>query len=242
MLQLKYEQFLTKPSTQKTATMSQLLLVRHGQASFGKADYDQLSVQGGQQATWLGEHFDSISLDADLIVSGSLKRHQQTKANMLSTWSTNVDQKTMPDWNEFDFQQVVASYLSLHPNEKPSKNEPKEFFRLLKDALGAWSRDELSDALPESWLQFRERVARALEETMAHSANRIIVVSSGGTISVALGLVMDLSPEKIIDLNLQTRNTGVSEVFFNKKARYVAGFNSVPHLLHPERKKSITSA
>lgn len=222
--------------------MSQLILVRHGQASFGKANYDQLSEQGEQQAIWLGEHFNAISLKADLIVSGSLQRHQQTKNGMLAGWSPKAEEKTMPDWNEFDFQQVVASYLSLFPDEKPTSNQPKDFFRLLKNALSAWSKNQLSDTLPETWEQFNNRVTKALDTTLKEPHKNIVVVSSGGTISLALGLIMNLAPETIIDLNLQTRNTGLSEVFFNASSRYVAGFNSVPHLLSKERQHTITSA
>ena len=37
--------------------MAELYLVRHGQASFGAADYDRLSERGEQQSVWLGEYF-----------------------------------------------------------------------------------------------------------------------------------------------------------------------------------------
>ena len=36
--------------------MSELYLVRHAQASFGAANYDQLSDLGHQQSRWLGDH------------------------------------------------------------------------------------------------------------------------------------------------------------------------------------------
>jgi broad specificity phosphatase PhoE len=37
--------------------MGNLYLVRHGQASFGAADYDQLSELGQRQSVRLGEYF-----------------------------------------------------------------------------------------------------------------------------------------------------------------------------------------
>ncbi|MFP3608465.1 histidine phosphatase family protein, partial [Paraburkholderia sp. SIMBA_053] len=37
--------------------MAELYLVRHGQASLGADDYDQLSDAGEQQGIWLGEYF-----------------------------------------------------------------------------------------------------------------------------------------------------------------------------------------
>ena len=60
--------------------MGTLYLVRHGQASFGADDYDQLSPLGRQQAVRLGEYLrpklQGKPLEA--VLMGSLKRHRQT--------------------------------------------------------------------------------------------------------------------------------------------------------------------
>jgi broad specificity phosphatase PhoE len=37
-------------------TMSTLYMIRHGQASFGKSDYDKLSEKGERQAEYLAEY------------------------------------------------------------------------------------------------------------------------------------------------------------------------------------------
>ena len=63
--------------------MGQLYLVRHGQASFGKANYDELSRLGEQQAYWLGEYFQSLSLNFDRVVTGTLQRQQDTAKHLL---------------------------------------------------------------------------------------------------------------------------------------------------------------
>lgn len=42
--------------------MSELYLVRHAQASFGAANYDQLSDLGHRQSRWLGEHLKNAML------------------------------------------------------------------------------------------------------------------------------------------------------------------------------------
>ncbi len=65
--------------------MSQLFLVRHGQASFGAANYDQLSALGYQQSAWLGEHFAELGIQFSRIVTGTLARQQQTAASILET-------------------------------------------------------------------------------------------------------------------------------------------------------------
>ena len=43
--------------------MGNLYLVRHGQASFGAADYDNLSELGHRQSVRLGEYFAGKGLD-----------------------------------------------------------------------------------------------------------------------------------------------------------------------------------
>ena len=59
-----------------------LWLVRHGQASFGKSDYDNLSELGHEQAYLLGKDLARRGVTPELLVSGSMKRHRQTLAEM----------------------------------------------------------------------------------------------------------------------------------------------------------------
>ena len=58
--------------------MGRLVLVRHGQASYGQADYDRLSPTGEQQARALGPTLAGLGLDALFV--GPLRRQQQTAA------------------------------------------------------------------------------------------------------------------------------------------------------------------
>ena len=63
--------------------MGRLLLVRHGQASFGADDYDALSELGHEQARVLGESFARRGIRPELVLSGSLRRHEGTVAGIL---------------------------------------------------------------------------------------------------------------------------------------------------------------
>ena len=55
--------------------MAQFHLIRHGQASFGAANYDKLSQLGHQQARWLGEYYRARGETFDALVTGDLVRH-----------------------------------------------------------------------------------------------------------------------------------------------------------------------
>ncbi len=63
--------------------MGKLYLVRHGQASFGAADYDNLSDLGRQQSQRLGEYWRSKGQTFDAILVGTLNRHAQTLESIL---------------------------------------------------------------------------------------------------------------------------------------------------------------
>ena len=58
--------------------MSILHLVRHGQASFGAEDYDNLSPKGIQQSIELGKALAKQQSTFDHIIVGPHRRHIQT--------------------------------------------------------------------------------------------------------------------------------------------------------------------
>ena len=58
--------------------MAELLLVRHGQASFGAADYDKLSELGVEQSRALGRWWSSCQLQVDSLMAGTMRRHRET--------------------------------------------------------------------------------------------------------------------------------------------------------------------
>ena len=58
--------------------MGTLYLVRHGQASFGAANYDQLSPLGQRQCLRLGEYFRAKGRRFGTLISGTLMRQRQS--------------------------------------------------------------------------------------------------------------------------------------------------------------------
>src|SRR5438874_7882519 len=58
--------------------MGVLLLVRHGQASLGTADYDRLSDVGRRQAQVTGARLARTDLAVDRVVSGALTPQRDT--------------------------------------------------------------------------------------------------------------------------------------------------------------------
>ena len=58
--------------------MGVVLLVRHGQASFGADDYDVLSETGWEQARLLGAWLAARGVAPDVVVRGGMRRHRET--------------------------------------------------------------------------------------------------------------------------------------------------------------------
>lgn len=224
--------------------MSELLLVRHAQASYGSGDYDRLSELGHRQARWLGEYFRSRDLAFDRVICGRMVRHRETVEGIFQGMAQpSAAPDTDPCWNEFDFEAIVGAFLDQFPGERPAPDAPTgSFAHVLRGALEAWTEDRLAAQLPERWQQFAERVQRGLAATTAGAADarRILVVSSGGAIATALSHVLGAPASAMVHMNLQLRNSSVSHLYFTARALHFSGFNHAPHLEQPDRAGSVT--
>lgn len=218
--------------------MSNIYLVRHGQASFGAANYDQLSELGYQQSRWLGEYFEQQGIHFNRIVSGGQQRHLQTTESICSSLSQATPIETMDGFNEFNFNALLAAYLERFPEKKPDPQETDRnvFYRLLIKSIYAWSEDALGDELPESWQQFKDRVQQSLEAVQnTDGESNTLVVSSGGAISLATALILDAPVNSMISLNLQLRNTGVCRLRCINSRINLFSYNEMAHLDQHDR-------
>ena len=223
--------------------MSEFYLVRHGQASFGAKNYDKLSDLGHQQARWLGEYFTSRDIIFSQAFMGDMVRHRETTQGILDGLSQSPVVTIDTGFNEFNFKNIGDSYLALNPQSSlPENPKPADFYRLLKLAMHAWSEDLLpKDTLEESWGDFKDRVQRALQAACQQNSDKpILIVSSGGAISMLMSLVLGLDAKQVIELNMQVRNTSISHFFFNESNIRLSSFNNIPHLDSPDRLDSIT--
>ena len=98
------------------------------------------------------------------------------------------------------------------------------------------------EALP-SYTEFVRGVTGALDHVRAnHHGQNVLLVSSGGPISTAVGHVLGLSPEATIELNLRIRNSAVTEFQFNPKRHTLLSYNTLPHLDRAEFRDWMTYA
>lgn len=227
--------------------MGTLYLVRHGQASFGSDDYDQLSDMGQRQSVQLGRYWAERGLVFDAVITGTLRRHQQTWAGIAEGAGLSHEPLAWAGLNEYDSEAVIRA-IHPHPLQKPrSATEAPELyrhhFRLLRDGLAQWMAGTVSPQGMPSYTEFVRGVTGALDHVRAnHHGQNVLLVSSGGPISTAVGHVLGLSPEATIELNLRIRNSAVTEFSISPKRLMLQTFNTLPHLNEVEHAPLITHA
>ena len=214
--------------------MSRILLVRHGQASFGAADYDNLSPTGHEQSRVLGAALTARGITADVVVAGEMKRHAQTAAAVLDGSGWSADMAVDACWNEFDHVQVLA--VHDQPTTIEGETEKVAFQRWFEEATLHWTSGEHDASYDESFTAFASRVdaslARLADELPRKST--AVVLTSGGPIAwAAASLLADDNRARTdlwLRLNPVSINTGVSTVVCGASGTTLVTFNAHDHL------------
>ena len=220
--------------------MANLYLIRHGQASFGADDYDQLSDLGIEQAILTGEHL-RRKMDAPCaIYSGTMTRHLETAEHSLKAFAdTGLSNMTStPLWNEYDHQVILAALDSRFATPKGIKTylaqqtDGKAALKhMFTDAISRWIGGEHDADYAESWPQFKKRIATALNEVIEASAGQqnVLVYTSGGAISYVLLALQGLADGRFLQTNWTLANCGVTKLVVNPNRQWVATMNEHCH-------------
>lgn len=213
------------------STMGTLYLVRHAQASFGAADYDQLGAMGQHQSRRLGQWFRAQGMRFDAVLTGTLRRHRQTLVGIEDGLQKQLDALALPSLNEYDSAAIVRA---IHPGPlaKPeSPEQVRQHFRLLREGLRQWMAGATQPSGMPAHAEFVAGVVGALAHVRTHHADAtVLVVSSGGPIASAIGHVLELAAPAVIEINLHIRNSALSEFKIGPKRLTLISFNTLPHL------------
>ncbi len=214
--------------------MAELLVIRHGQASFGEDDYDRLSELGHRQSALLGKTLRDAGWVPERLITGTLRRQRET----LTSMGFADTPETHAGWNEYDFHDLLAVHFD---GEVPDqvRHDRKAHFRTLREVIYGWQAGGLAQAR-ESWVQFAARVADACAFARASPARRVLVISSGGPIGQLVAATLEAPPSQMVALNLQVKNTAMTRFFFSKSAFILHEFNSAPHFADPAGARLMT--
>jgi len=181
--------------------MAELIIIRHGQASFGAANYDKLSDLGHAQSALVGQALKTRNWTPDRIVIGGQVRHRETLEGMgFTSGEIEVD----AGFNEYDFHDLL---LARYDGNVPDLilGDRKTHFRTLRETVGG-----LPNA-SESWIDFTTRIENALVKATREGAEKVMVVSSGGVIGQITADTVGGPAKMMMTLNLQIKNTAINK-------------------------------
>lgn len=219
--------------------MGQIYLVRHGQASFGAANYDQLSALGYEQARLLGQWYAKRRQGFDKVVTGGMARHRQTAETCMGELPPlNAEWITDEDFAEFDHDEVllrhcpefgdaVAFKALLAQHVDPSR----ALEQLFQAAMQRWMRGGHDDDYSETWPAFRRRCVRALQRLDTDSRQQpTIVFTSGGVIASLMQHLLGLQDAQVAELNWTLANCGVTKILQRPGQFTLNYLNNYAHL------------
>ena len=210
--------------------MSQITLVRHGQANTQARDevsYDKLSPLGWQQAEWLGAHQRATRHTHERVFAGTLTRHLETARGM----GVDKDIVQDPRLNEIEYFTMATLLEEQHGLTVPQDREG--FAGHLPKLFAAWREGRIENP-PESWSEFEDRVRDVLKE-IASDPGSALVVTSGGWISMAMAQAMALDTQSMARIALAIMNTSMHRLHTIGDHLCPVLFNAVPHLEAPDR-------
>ena len=233
--------------------MSNLFIVRHGQASFLEPDYDRLSKKGEAQARLLGDYWTKKPLIFDLVYSGPRRRQKETARIVGEAYREAglpwPDPVVAREFDEFQAEAVLASTLprlvetdervrDLHlafQDARGTDERFKTFQRVFEVVIGRWARGELAVPDLEPWPDFCVRVQRGLAQLCdnGHRGRRIAVFSSGGPVGVAMKKALDLDTGATLKTAWMVANGAFTEFLFSPGRFTLHSYNAYPHLTDP---------
>lgn len=210
--------------------MGLLLLVRHGQASFGADDYDVLSETGWEQGRvlgrWLAEH-GPAPVSA---VHGGMRRHRETwEAMALGGLDATVDE----DWAEFDHLAVLARHAEVTGVTTGPDADRRAFQEHFEVATGHWTTAGADGGYPEPYDDFVARARRALAAAAGLPGPAAVVTSGGVIAALAASLVVPEGGEVgpvWARFNTVIANTSLTRVIVGATGARLLTFNEHPHL------------
>jgi broad specificity phosphatase PhoE len=113
--------------------MSQIILVRHGQASFLERDYDKLCPNGEEQSRLLGEYWLQRCGALSGVYCGPRVRQRETARIVAESYrSAGVDFPEAVVMSEFDEYHAEAVLRECLPQLLPGDSEIREMHRVYK--------------------------------------------------------------------------------------------------------------
>ena len=220
--------------------MADLLIIRHGQASFGADNYDQLSTLGQRQADLTGEFLSQSGVHFSAAFSGDLSRQRETGERILAQLEGSPSLVIDPRLNEVQTDEQMAVMTPLLCEQDPRfatlmadmNKDSKSFQKIIETVFNYWVSPNCQVAGIQSWQDYSAGVVSAFEaaRASAESGSTSAIFTSGGTIATLVGHVLGLSADRVYEFYEPVFNCSITRLIFNSRKCSLSTFNDVSHL------------
>jgi len=231
--------------------MSQIYFIRHAQASYLEANYDQLSAHGQGQSEALGRFFVENQVHFDKIFVGPLVRQQQTQQIVADVYQKHQllchAPTILPELAEHAgpdaLRYLQPTLAARDPQVKRWNDEivenpalkKRNSLLLFEYFMQQWATGQITDAdtLHEPWGAFRQRVKKAIEIILTNTSKgqTVGVFTSGGVVAAAVAEATHTENQaKVAALNYSVRNASFTQFKVTQNNFNLLAFNEVPHL------------
>ena len=219
--------------------MAMIYLIRHGQASFLKEEYDKLSELGVTQSGILGESLKNRKIRPDFATGGSLVRHHETATHCLKALGNSVKYEEMGHWNEYDHMELLTrhhpaftDYEAIGNHLRAQENPMAALQQILNDSILDWMEEKYSYAV--TWKQFKARVWEGLTQVadQLEKGGRAFIFTSGGPIAVVMIKMLNLEEKQFIELQGRLVNSSVTKILVGRNKLSLSTYNDYSHLEH----------
>jgi broad specificity phosphatase PhoE len=210
--------------------MGVLLLVRHGQASLGAADYDRLSELGRRQARVVGARLADTGVTIDRVVAGALSRQRDTAEAILTALGRPLSDLAIDDrLDEYDHVTVMARHEAgiSFADATAHGERGRALQSALEEAIGRWISG--GDGYGETHDAFVERVQGAIGDLVGKPGGTV-AVTSGGVISAYCALSLGLPVERWPSLARLVVNASITKIINGRTGTSLVTFNDHAHL------------
>jgi broad specificity phosphatase PhoE len=212
--------------------MPVVLLVRHGQASFGAADYDELSDAGRTQAEAVGAELARRGLREPVAVHGTLRRQRDTARISLAAAGLVVEPRVDGRWDEYDHLGLLTRFMRAElPDGRPPSSS-REMQRLLDAALLTWVGQGGPPDHSDGWPAFSGGATAALDDLLGglDKGRDAVVFTSAGVIAAVCAALLGLPAEGFVALNRVAVNGAVTKLVAGSGGTSLLTFNEHGHL------------
>ena len=220
--------------------MASIYLIRHGQASFGSANYDKLSELGCRQAKALGTYFNEAGIRIDASYSGGLERQQKTAALAMAAQPGDVQHTIDHRFDEIRNDEQIEALLPALAADDPelkalaekTKKSSKDYQKILAAVFNHWVSEDCHADHIQSWADYSGNVTAAISNIMrVQGAGRTLAVfTSGGTIATIVAAVLGIGHAGTYQFYEPVINCSITQLLYSGKRISLSRFNDHSYL------------